>query len=67
MYIFFLDHAFMKKLSNNDQPNRRTIVRIAGELSSLAQAETLPCSLSSSIFVRSDDSKMSLLKAVITG
>ena len=61
------DHHYLKKLSPTDQPNRRTTVRIAQELSSLAQAETLPCSLSSSIFVRSDDSKMSLLKAVITG
>ena len=67
MFALPADQVYLKKLSHTDRPNRRTTVRIAQELSSLAQAETLPCSLSSSIFVRSDDSKMSLLKAVITG
>merc|ERR1712098_75806 len=41
--------------------------RIAQEISSLAASSSLPCSLSSSVFVRSDDSKMTLLKAIITG
>lgn len=48
-------------------PAKKTVLRIAQELSSLAAASTLPCSLSSSIFVRSDDSQITFLKAVITG
>ena len=67
IFSFPADHVYLRKMVNTDLPTRRTTVRIAQELSSLSQAETLPCSLSSSIFVRSDDSKMSLLKAVITG
>jgi len=48
-------------------PAKKTVLRIAQELSSLAATSTLPCSLSSSIFVRSDDSQITFLKAVITG
>ena len=40
---------------------------IAYEIATISNAESLPCSKSSSIFVRSDESKMYLLKAVITG
>jgi len=48
-------------------PAKKTVLRIAQELSSLAATSTLPCSLSSSIFVRSDDSQITFLKAIITG
>ena len=40
---------------------------IAYEIATISNAESLPCCKSSSILVRSDESKMSLLKAVITG
>ena len=48
-------------------PTSSTIRTIAYEIATISNAESLPCSKSSSIFVRSDESKMSLLKAVITG
>ena len=48
-------------------PSSQTIFRIAQELSSLAAPASLPCSLSSCILVRSDDTKIPLIKAVITG
>ena len=45
----------------------KTIYRIAHEIATISSAESLPSFISSSIFVRSDDTKMPLLKAVITG
>ena len=48
-------------------PSKKTVIRIAHELSSFATGSTLPCSASSTIFVRSDNSKMNFVKAVITG
>ena len=55
-----------KNLSNASIP-KKTMIRITQELSCLASSSTLPCSLSSSIFVRTDDSKLTFIKAVITG
>lgn len=46
---------------------KKTVLRIAHELSSFATGSTLPCSASSTIFVRSDNSQMNFVKAVITG
>ena len=60
-------HHYMKEFRSAAQPSSHTIFRIAQEISSLAAANTLPCTLSSSIFVHSDDGKMTLLKAIITG
>ena len=48
-------------------PGKKTVLRIAHELSSFAAGSALPCSVSSTIFVRSDNSKMNFIKAVITG
>jgi len=60
-------HAFTKEFGSSGQPASTTIYRIAQEVSSLAAASSLPLNAGSSIFVRSDDSKMTLLRAVITG
>ena len=61
----FASHSFMFEMSSSPTP--ATIYRIAHEIATISQAESLPCFQSSSIFVRSDDAKMYLLKAVITG
>jgi len=63
--IEFASHSFMSEMSSS--PTSSTIYRIAHEIATISNAESLPCFHSSSIFVRSDDSKMSLMKAVITG
>ena len=55
-----------KNLSKSVIP-KKAMIRITQELSCLASSSTLPCSLSSSIFVRTDDSKLTFIKAVITG
>jgi len=60
-------HAFMSEFNGAAKPSSQTIFRIAQEVSSVAASSSLPCSLSSSVFVRSDDGKMTLLKAIITG
>ena len=60
-------HAFLTDFNSAAQPSSQTIFRIAQELSSLAAPASLPCSLSSVILVRSDDGKIPLIKAVITG
>ena len=60
-------HAFMPEFTAAQKPSSQTIFRIAQELSSLAAPASLPCSLSSCILVRSDDTKIPLIKAVITG
>ena len=62
-----MGHAHMNEFNSAAKPSSQTIFRIAQEISSLAASSSLPCSLSSSVFVRSDDSKMTLLKAIITG
>ena len=54
-------------LKHAEPPSKKTVIRIAHELSSFATSSTLPCSASSTIFVRSDNSKMNFVKAVITG
>jgi len=61
----FASHSYQSEISC--PPDSRTIRRIAYEIATISNAESLPCSKSSSIFVRSDDSKIVLLKAVITG
>ena len=60
-------HAFLPDFTAAQTPSSQTIFRIAQELSSLAAPASLPCSLSSCVLVRSDDSKIPLIKAVITG
>jgi len=62
-----MGHAHINEFNSAAKPSSQTIFRIAQEISSLAASSSLPCSLSSSVFVRSDDSKMTLLKAIITG
>ena len=57
----------MSEFNGAAKPSSQTIFRIAQEVSSVAASSSLPCSLSSSVFVRSDDGKMTLLKAIITG
>ena len=55
------------RLKHSQPPSKKTVMRIAHELASFSTASTLPCSLASSIFVRSDNSRMNFVKAVITG
>ena len=57
----------MQEFTAAQKPSSQTIFRIAQELSSLAAPASLPSSLSSCILVRSDDTKIPLIKAVITG
>ena len=61
-----LGHSFLSELDPTSLTSR-TIYRIANEVATISRAECLPSSISSSIFVRSDDSKIPLLKAIITG
>ena len=61
-----LGHTYLSELDSTSLTSK-TICRIAHEIATISSAESLPSSISSSIFVRSDDTKMPLLKAVITG
>ena len=61
-----LGHTFLNELDPSSL-TPKTIYRIANEIATISSAESLPSSISSSIFVRSDDTKMPLLKAIITG
>ena len=58
-------HAFISNFAKDEAPNSSLIRRIAQELSSLMTS--LPLNSSSSIFLRNDDDKATLLRAVITG
>lgn len=49
----------------SQKPSQTQVIRIVQELSSLSRS--LPLELSSGIFVRTDDEKISLMKALITG
>jgi len=60
-------HAFIPEFDKAGNPSSQIIFRVAQEISSLAAPNSLPVTTSSSIFVRSDDEKSTLLKAVITG
>jgi len=60
-------HAFLTDFSKSGNPSSQIIFRVAQEISSLAAPNSLPVTTSSSIFVRSDDEKCTLLKAIITG
>jgi baculoviral IAP repeat-containing protein 6 len=60
-------HAFIPEFNKAGNPSSQIIFRVAQEISSLAAPNSLPVTTSSSIFVRSDDEKSTLLKAVITG
>jgi len=60
-------HAFLAEFGKAGNPSSQIIFRVAQEISSLAAPNSLPVTISSSIFVRSDDEKSTLLKAVITG
>jgi len=60
-------HAFITEFNKAGNPSSQIIFRVAQEISSLAAPNSLPVTTSSSIFVRSDDEKSTLLKAVITG
>jgi len=60
-------HSFIPEFSKAGNPSSQIIFRVAQEISSLAAPNSLPVTSSSSIFVRSDDEKSTLLKAVITG
>lgn len=58
-------HAYSSTFQKAGSPNSTIIFRIAQELSSLTTS--LPLDFSSSIFLRSDDEKATLLRAIITG
>jgi len=60
-------HSFYSEYSKSDAPSYQVICRVAQDISSLASQGSLPLNLSSSIFVRSDDDKSTLLSAIITG
>jgi len=60
-------HSFIPEFNKAGNPSSQIIFRVAQEISSLAAPNALPVTSSSSIFVRSDDEKSTLLKAVITG
>jgi len=60
-------HAFTAEFNKAGPPTSATIFRVAQEISSLAAPNNLPLTPSSSIFVRSDDSKFTLLKVLISG
>ena len=58
-------HHFASTYTKAGTPNSQIIFRVAQELSSLSSS--LPCDFSSAIFIRSDDEKSTLLRAMITG
>jgi len=60
-------HSFITEFNKAGNPSSQIIFRVAQEISSLAAPNSLPVTTSSSIFVRSDDEKSTLLKAIITG
>lgn len=60
-------HVFQAEFDKAGSPSSQIIFRVAQEVSSLAAPNSLPVSPSSSIFVRSDDDKSTLLKTVISG
>lgn len=60
-------HSFQAEFDKSGTPSSQIIFRVAQEISSLAAPNSLPVNLASSILVRSDDEKSTLLKAVITG
>ena len=60
-------HSFIPEFNKAGNPSSQIIFRVAQEISSLAAPNSLPVTSSSSIFVRSDNEKSTLLKAVITG
>jgi len=60
-------HFFQADFTKAGTPSSQIIFRVAQEISSLAAPGSLPVTFSSSIFVRSDDDKSTLLRAIITG
>ncbi|ELU17166.1 hypothetical protein CAPTEDRAFT_195632 [Capitella teleta] len=61
-------HHYVKEFKKQDtmaSPSQALVFRIAQELTSLSTS--LPLNLSSGIFVRTDDDKLTLMKALITG
>ncbi|XP_033739227.1 uncharacterized protein LOC117326577 [Pecten maximus] len=58
-------HHFASQFKSAQSSRQNQIFRIAQELSSLSSS--LPLDWSSAIFVRSDDDKLTLMKALITG
>ncbi|XP_064605655.1 LOW QUALITY PROTEIN: baculoviral IAP repeat-containing protein 6-like [Liolophura sinensis] len=58
-------HHYVKLFQKNKQPLQSQVFRIAQEITSLSTS--LPLTLSSSIFVRTDDEKLPLMRALITG
>lgn len=60
-------HFFQADFTKAGTPSSQIIFRVAQEISSLAAPGSLPVNFSSSIFVRSDDDKSTLLRGIITG
>ncbi|XP_034246972.1 uncharacterized protein LOC117648556 isoform X2 [Thrips palmi] len=58
-------HTYIANFNSALPPGRAQMMRIAQELASFSTS--LPLDLASAIFVRSDDAKMTLLKAMIIG
>nr|XP_022316205.1 uncharacterized protein LOC111119919 [Crassostrea virginica] len=58
-------HHYASEFKHSQNVTQKQVLRIAQELSSLSTS--LPLELSSSIFVRTDDDKINLMKALITG
>ncbi|KAK2179061.1 hypothetical protein NP493_516g01000 [Ridgeia piscesae] len=58
-------HCFTSEYKKQSTPGQSQVFRIAQEVTSLATS--LPINLSSSIFVRTDDEKLTLMRALICG
>eukprot|EP01103_Thecamoeba_quadrilineata_P000794 TRINITY_DN1069_c0_g1_i1.p1 TRINITY_DN1069_c0_g1~~TRINITY_DN1069_c0_g1_i1.p1 ORF type:complete len:677 (+),score=149.05 TRINITY_DN1069_c0_g1_i1:92-2122(+) len=58
-------HGFHSEIHNNKKPSSSKIMRLVLETSALSKA--LPISLESSIFVRTDDDRIDVMKALIIG
>ncbi|CAH1773453.1 unnamed protein product [Owenia fusiformis] len=58
-------HHYLGDFKKSPTPSQSQVFRIAQEITSLSTS--LPIDLSSSIFVRTDDDKLTLMKAMITG
>lgn len=58
-------HYFTKEFNKQSTPSKELVLRIAQEMTSLSTS--LPLGLASSIFVRVDEEKSTLMRALITG
>jgi len=60
-------HFFQSEFARTESPPYQSIIRVAQDIASLHSKGALPLNPSSSIFVRSDENKTTLLRCIITG